>query len=202
MSLYYPFFKRALDIVFSFSALVALSPIFVIISLLITVKDKGPPFFFQERIGKGFTPFRLIKFRTMSTEKQPAGNGFDPGNIQRVTRVGAFLRRTKLDELPELFNLLRNDMSIVGPRPEVRKYVEAFPDPFLPVLSVKPGLSDEASIKYRSEEALLAAQPNPDRFYREIILPDKLQLAGNYVKNITFKKDLTIVIKTVQALFE
>jgi lipopolysaccharide/colanic/teichoic acid biosynthesis glycosyltransferase len=161
----------------------------------------GPVFFKQERVGRGIQPFRLIKFRTMTCRPPGTDAQFDPGDPCRVTTIGAILRKTKLDELPELLNLLRGDMSIVGPRPEVPKYVRLFADDYRKILTVRPGLSDHASIKYRSEEEILAAQANPEAWYCDGFLPDKLDIARNYIRRITFSGDVAVVWGTVKSVF-
>jgi lipopolysaccharide/colanic/teichoic acid biosynthesis glycosyltransferase len=125
---------------------------------------------------------------------------FEPGDDSRVTRVGSFLRRFKLDELPELFNVLNGDMSIVGPRPEVEKYVLAYRKDFQTALKIRPGLSDLASIKYHDEEAILARQQDPERYYLHVILPDKLRLAKRYLKDLSFKTDMHIIKDTIKSV--
>jgi lipopolysaccharide/colanic/teichoic acid biosynthesis glycosyltransferase len=126
---------------------------------------------------------------------------FEPGDSSRITRVGSFLRKTKLDELPELFNVVNSDMSIVGPRPEVEKYVQVYTKDFEAVLKVSPGLSDFASIKYRDEESILSKQADPEKYYIETILPDKLSLAKQYAQQISFKTDMRIMRETIQSIF-
>jgi lipopolysaccharide/colanic/teichoic acid biosynthesis glycosyltransferase len=184
---YFPALKRSLDILLSSLALIFLSPLFYLISIFIKSNSKGPVFFSQKRIGQDFKPFNLTKFRSMTVAENPRVWEFEPGGKSRVTRVGAFLRKFKFDELPELFNVLNGDMSIVGPRPEVEKYVLAYPEDFESTLRVRPGLSDFASIRYHDEEAILASQKDPEKYYREVILPDKLDLAKQYIKEISFK---------------
>jgi lipopolysaccharide/colanic/teichoic acid biosynthesis glycosyltransferase len=125
---------------------------------------------------------------------------FDPGDSRRITRVGWILRKTKLDELPELFNVLNGEMSIVGPRPEVEKYVNSYSEDFKTILKVRPGLSDYASIKYRDEEAIFARQSDPEHYYVHVILPDKLRLAKRYIKNISFSTDLHIIKDTLKSV--
>jgi len=147
-------------------------------------------------------PFRLIKFRSMTWKKNAYRGRFDPGNNCRVTKVGKLLRSTKVDELPELFNVLKGEMSIVGPRPEVARYVEAYPEGFKEILHIRPGLSDFASMKYRDEEAILSGQDEPETYYRKVILPDKLQLAKQYIKTISFKSDLSIIGNTLKSILK
>jgi lipopolysaccharide/colanic/teichoic acid biosynthesis glycosyltransferase len=197
---YNPAVKRFLDIFLSLAAIAVFSPLMVLVSLLVHAVDKGPVFFYQERIGQGFRPFRLIKFRTMSVRKPTESGEFEAGNTRRVTRIGRLLRVAKIDELPELFNILKGEMAVVGPRPEVRPYVALYPEAFRAVLTVRPGLSDFASIKYRNEEALLAAQPDPEGYYQQVVLPDKLALARDYVQTVSFKNDLKIIASTIKSV--
>jgi lipopolysaccharide/colanic/teichoic acid biosynthesis glycosyltransferase len=198
---YYPCIKRALDILLAVAALFWLLPLLGVIALLVKMDSDGPVFFKQERVGRGMQPFPLIKFRTMTSRPPGPDTQFDPGDACRVTTIGAILRKTKLDELPELLNVLKGDMSIVGPRPEVPKYTRLFADDFRKILTVRPGLSDHASIKYRSEEEMLAAQANPEAWYCDFILPDKLDIARKYTRRITFRGDVAVVWETVKSLF-
>lgn len=199
---YNPHIKRTLDILFSFLSLLFISPLLVLLCILICLESRGGPFFFQKRIGKGFVPFRLIKFRSMRSDRAAQKKQFEPGDKRRVTRLGEFLRNTKLDELPELFNVLFGDMSIVGPRPEVEKYVRVYPESSRIILKVRPGLSDFASIKYRNEEELLSRAADPERCYLEDILPEKLGLAKHYVKRVSLKTDTAIIAKTIKTIFQ
>ena len=197
---YNPRIKRLADLVLSTTALLLLSPLLVIIALLIILDSKGSPFFIQERVGKGMVPFRLIKFRSMTHQFSREKDDFGPGDKSRVTKVGKFLRKMKLDELPELLNVLKGDMSIVGPRPEVKKYVRFYREDYEEILRVRPGLSDLASIKYRNEEKILALRSNPEDYYVHEILPDKLRLAKQYLGSVTFRTDLWIVKETLKSL--
>jgi lipopolysaccharide/colanic/teichoic acid biosynthesis glycosyltransferase len=198
---YNPYIKRFLDIILSLFAMAFFIPLFAITYILIRSESEGSPFFIQERIGRGMKPFRLIKFRSMRI-KTVSGNQFEPGHICRITRFGKILRKTKIDELPELINIFKGDMSIVGPRPEVSQYVQIYPYDFREILKVRPGLSDYASIKYRNEEEILAYQSDPDEYYRRVILPDKLNLAKYYIKNISFQTDRHIIITTIRSIFK
>jgi len=200
MIAYHPHIKRFLDILFSLAAIVFFLPLFVITYILIRSESEGSPFFIQERIGKNMMPFYLVKFRSMRV-KSISDNQFEPGQNCRITRVGKILRKTKIDELPELINIFKGDMSIAGPRPEVLQYVRIYPYDFREILKVRPGLSDYASIKYRNEEELLACQSDPDEYYRYVILPDKLNLAKDYIKNISFQTDWYVIIATIKSLF-
>jgi lipopolysaccharide/colanic/teichoic acid biosynthesis glycosyltransferase len=197
---YNPRGKRLGDFVLSVIALLLLSPLFVLIAVLIRIDSKGSPFFIQERVGKGMVPFRLIKFRSMTHQISQQREDFGPGDRSRVTKVGKFLREMKLDELPEILNVLKGDMSIVGPRPEVKKYVQFYRDDYEKILRVRPGLSDFASIKYRNEEEILAVRSNPEDYYLHEILPDKLRLAKQYLGNVTFRTDLWVVKETLKSL--
>jgi len=195
---YYPTIKRLLDILLSLAALSILSPLFCFTILFIKLDSNGPAFFRQQRIGKDFRPFSLIKFRSMV--HNPQKSQFNPGDESRVTRIGRFIRKTKLDELPELLNVLRGNMSIIGPRPEVEKYVRAYPEDFKVILKIRPGLSDYASIKYRDEETILASQHDPEQYYLQVILPDKLRLAKRYVEETSFNTDLHIIKDTLKSI--
>ena len=197
---YYPAFKKLLDIFLSVTALLILSPLFYLIIIFIKLDSTGPVFFKQKRIGQHFKPFQLIKFRSMSISRNKRKKEFEPGNTDRVTRVGIFLRKTKLDELPEVLNVLNLDMSIVGPRPEVEKYVWANTENFSEILKIRPGLSDFASIKYRDEESILAGQTEPEEHYVNVILPDKLRLARRYAEEISFSTDLRIIRDTLKSI--
>jgi lipopolysaccharide/colanic/teichoic acid biosynthesis glycosyltransferase len=188
--------KRALDAVVSLFGLVLASPFLLAAAIAVKADSRGPLLFRQQRMGRHFRPFWIYKFRTMVVDAERQGQltaGADP----RVTRVGRWLRQAKVDELPQLFNVLRGDMSLVGPRPEVPKYVELFRDEYRVVLSVRPGLTDPASIKYRDEAALLAGSPDPERQYVEQILPDKLALASDYIRRATVLTDLGVLFRTV-----
>jgi lipopolysaccharide/colanic/teichoic acid biosynthesis glycosyltransferase len=199
---YNPHIKRSLDFLLSFAALLCFSPLFLLLCGLICFESQGGAFFFQRRIGKDLVSFRLIKFRSMRTAKAAQGRQFEPGNSGRVTRLGKLLRSTKLDELPELFNVLFGEMSLVGPRPEVEKYVQVRPVEFEVVLRVRPGLSDYASIKFRSEEKILAKVEDPEKCYLEEILPEKLRLAEEYIKRISLRTDINIIANTIKTIFQ
>jgi lipopolysaccharide/colanic/teichoic acid biosynthesis glycosyltransferase len=194
--------KRFFDIVISFTTLVLLIPLMVVVATIIKFNSEGPVFFKQERIGKGFRPFWIYKFRTM--KQTPVGHGFQVtvGNDPRITRVGWFLRQTKIDELPQLINILRGEMSFVGPRPEVPQYVQLYKQDYQEILTVRPGLTDLASLKYRDEAALLARATNPEEEYTTRVLPDKIELAKDYLRQASLLFDLKIIFKTLFKLFE
>ncbi|MEZ6120106.1 MAG: sugar transferase [Pirellulaceae bacterium] len=157
----------------------------------------GNGFFRQERMGKGFRPFSILKFRTMFANTPCGGLQVTPSGDGRITRIGRILRTFKIDELPQLINVLTGEMSLVGPRPEVLRYVQLFPDDFRQILAARPGITDLASIKYRNEAAALAAASDPEQEYVRRILPDKIQLAKEYVNASSLKLDAYLVAKTL-----
>ena len=177
--------------------LVILFPILLLIALCVVIDSGFPVFFVQKRVGKGGKLFSMFKFRTMSVLKEAKQGSFDAGKSNRVTRIGKILRKTKLDELPQLLNVFIGNMSFVGPRPEVKKWVDAYPERWAVVLSVNPGITDNASIEFRNEEEILAAAENPEIAYRDEILPRKLSLYEEYVHNNSFFGDIGILFKTV-----
>lgn len=187
--------KRSFDILSSLIGLILLIPIFIVVSILIKIDSKGPVFFSQERMGKDFKPFRIFKFRTMVQTN--SGPLITTANDLRITRIGKYLRRYKIDELPQLFNVLKGDMSLVGPRPEVKRYVDLFESDYRNILTVRPGITDPASLRYSNEEAILASSPVYERAYIEKILPDKIRLSLEYVNNHNIFKDVTIIFKTI-----
>jgi len=177
-----------------------LTPLFYLVMVFIKLESGGPVFFKQKRVGRNLNKFLLIKFRSMTIDKDCEKKQFEPGSRGRVTKFGSFLRKSKIDELPELFNIVRGDMSLVGPRPEVGKYVQLYPDHFKSILKLRPGLSDYASLKYRNEEELLSRQADPELFYIQRILPDKLRLAKMYAQDVDFQSDITIISETMKCL--
>lgn len=192
--------KRAFDAAVAVCACVILAPLLGVIALSVWGGDSRPVLFRQRRIGMQRREFTLVKFRTMSVRAGAENGRFDAGSRDRVTGIGRFLRRTKLDELPQLWNVLRGDMSLVGPRPEVRRWVEAYPDRWAVVLQVRPGITDPASIQFRNEEEILAQSADPERTYRDEILPRKLGLYEAYVRSHTFLGDLRIIWQTLIAV--
>ncbi len=194
--------KRAFDIVISFASLVLLLPLMALAAVLIKLDSPGSVLFKQERIGRGFRPFLIYKFRTMAADSPARGSSITFGRDPRITRVGWFLRKSKIDELPQLFNILKGEMAIVGPRPEVRQYVELFRCDYEEILKVRPGLTDLASLKYRDEAMLLAAAKNPEDEYRTRVLPDKIRLAKDYLERSSFLFDLGLILRTLFKLFE
>ena len=192
--------KRALDIVLSAAGLLLLLPVFAAVALGLRREGAGPVLFRQVRVGRDFRPFRILKFRTMVPGADRMGPGITPGRDPRVTRFGAFLRWTKLDELPQLWNVLRGEMSLVGPRPELPQYASMFEDDYREILKVRPGITDLASLTYRDEAGRLDRESDPERAYIESILPDKIRLARTYVSRASFAYDLRIIGETVLLL--
>jgi lipopolysaccharide/colanic/teichoic acid biosynthesis glycosyltransferase len=192
--------KRIFDVLASSIALILLSPILIIISFWIVLDSDGGIFYKQERIGKNQKPFWLYKFRSMRPNSDQLGQ-ITIGKDNRITKVGHFIRKYKLDELPQLLNILKGDMSIVGPRPEVKKYVDLYNAEQLKVLSVKPGLSDYASIEYFDEQEILGQAENPDKEYIEKVMPAKLELNLKYIKEKSLLTDLKIIYNTLKKIF-
>lgn len=193
--------KRAFDYLVAAIGLVLLFPVFAVVSILIKVDSSGPVFFRQERIGKGFRPFLIYKFRTMVEDAARRGTAITVGADPRITRVGRFLRQTKIDELPQLVNILMGEMSLVGPRPEVAHYVEMFREDYEEILQVRPGITDLASLKYQSESEWLSRFDNPEREYVTHVLPEKIKLAKEYVQRTSMIVDIVLILKTVPKLF-
>lgn len=189
--------KRLFDATLSCLGMLLLSPILLVVAGRISISDGSPVFFRQIRVGRKGRDFVLIKFRTMKNLPEEIEGSFDAGNNSRVTPVGAFLRKTKLDELPQLWNVLKGDMSLVGPRPEVRKWVDVYPARWAKVLMVRPGITDPASIYYRNEEELLSMTEDPEAHYRDHVLPLKLDLYEEYVRTRTFCGDICLIFKTI-----
>ncbi|MDO5518753.1 MAG: sugar transferase [Clostridium sp.] len=189
--------KRLFDILASGIGIIILSPVLIIIALRIKTGSDGPVFFKQVRVGKGGEEFKILKFRTMVVDAEKLGRQITVGADSRITKVGAFLRKYKLDELPQLFNVFKGDMSLVGPRPEVPRYVNMYNDEQRKVLDVKPGITDLASIRYRDENELLGQAENPDEFYINTIMPDKLALNVEYINKSNLFLDIYIIIKTI-----
>lgn len=192
--------KRAMDIVVSAAALCVLWPVLLLIALAIVVDDPGPVFYRQVRVGRGGKPFRIFKFRTMVVDADKKGLSITVGRDSRITRVGAFLRKTKLDELAQLLNVLMGQMSFVGPRPEVPRYVELYTPYQRQVLLVRPGITDYASIAYRNENDLLAGAKDPERMYIETVMPDKIELNMKYLREISPLADVRLILKTIIAV--
>ena len=192
--------KRIFDILFSLLLLLLLLPLLLILSFLVGLSTPGGVFFRQVRVGMNGTEFRLAKFRTMRLGSEASGQITIGSHDPRITPVGTFLRRTKLDELPQLFNVLVGDMSIVGPRPEVPRYVALYTAEQRTVLSVRPGITGASSLVYFRESELLATSPDPQRAYVDEVIPAKLALEVAYVRNRSFFGDMRIITRTIVRL--
>lgn len=189
--------KRIFDFVCSGIGLIILSPVLIVIAIMIKRGSDGPVFFKQIRVGKDGENFEILKFRTMVVDAEKLGRQITVGNDNRITKVGGFLRKYKLDELPQLINVFKGDMSLVGPRPEVPRYVELYTEEQRKVLNVKPGITDLASLKYKDENELLGKAENPDECYINTIMPDKLALNLEYINKSNVFYDIYIIITTI-----
>ncbi len=192
--------KRAFDILASAVGLILLSPLFLVIALWIKCDSRGPVFYRQTRVGRGNVDFRLFKFRSMFVDSDKKGLLTVGGHDSRVTKSGYFIRKFKIDELPQLINVLIGDMSFVGPRPEVRRYVNLYTKEQLHVLDVRPGITDSASVKYRNENDLLAKAENPEEYYVKVIMQDKLAINLDYVANHSLLSDISLIFSTFVAI--
>ena len=193
--------KRFFDIIFSFFGLIVLSPFLLLISVLIALGSRGGVFFIQKRVGRNNKDFRLVKFRTMRAHSEHKGLFTIGQRDPRVTRLGYFLRKYKIDEFPQLINVLKGDMSIVGPRPEVRKYVELYTPEQSLVLTVRPGITGLASLEYVHENKILGESDNPEETYLKEMMPRKLELNLEYVKSASFRTDIRLILKTFRKVF-
>lgn len=191
------FIKRIFDILASGIGIIILSPILVIMAIVITLDSEGEILFKQKRVGKDEKCFNIFKFRTMVTNAESLGKQITVGKDSRITKVGAFLRKYKLDELPQLFNVFLGDMSLVGPRPEVPRYVALYTEKQKEVLKVKPGITDLASLKYSDENDVLADIEDPERYYINVIMQDKLKLNLEYIEKSNIFLDISIIFKTI-----
>jgi lipopolysaccharide/colanic/teichoic acid biosynthesis glycosyltransferase len=189
--------KRFFDIVVSAVGITLLLPFLAAIAAAVKLTSPGPVFFRQERMGRGGLPFFILKFRSMVQDAPKLGGPITVGDDPRITRIGRLLRNTKLDELPQLFNVLKGDMSLVGPRPEVRKYVEMFLRDYEEILRARPGITDLASIRYRDESRVLAAAADPEKEYVRRVLPEKIRLAREYVERQSLWLDVAIIFGTL-----
>lgn len=188
--------KRLFDIIASGLGLIILSPLFLILAIWIKLDSKGPIFYRQIRVGKNNRDFRIYKFRSMRVGSDKGSLVTIGGHDPRITRSGFYIRKYKLDELPQLINVFIGDMSLVGPRPEVRHYVDYWTPEQMHVLDVRPGITDPASIKYRNENELMEQAADPERFYIEVIMQEKLKLYLDYVRTRSFFKDILLILKT------
>jgi lipopolysaccharide/colanic/teichoic acid biosynthesis glycosyltransferase len=192
--------KRLFDAFFAGCGLIVLSPVLLILALLVKTGDGGPVFFRQQRVGQGGRLFWIIKFRSMILNAELWGLSVTKDGDPRITPVGCFMRRTKLDELPQLWNVLRGDMSLVGPRPEVPRYVAAYTEAQRRVLSLKPGITDLATLAFRNEEALLRAAPDTEKFYQDFCVPRKIELNLAYAETANVWNDARIILQTLGML--
>ena len=194
--------KRSMDLLLSLLGLLVLAPLLLLVACWIKLDSRGPVFFRQERVGRFGVPFRIHKFRTMKDGASIDGPSITVGADARITRAGRWLRQSKLDELPQLIDVLQGRMSIVGPRPEVPRYVALYPaDLRAKVLSVRPGITDPASIAYRDESRLLAAAADPEREYVQVVMPAKLEHAAGYIDQSSLWGDLRLIGATLRALW-
>lgn len=193
--------KRAFDFTFALIGFTLSSPFFLLIFLLIKIDSAGPGFFLQERIGRHGKVFRLFKFRTMHVNADRLQAITVGARDPRITRVGYYLRKFKVDELPQLINVLKGDMSLVGPRPELKKFVDLYNTEQRQVLSVRPGITDPASIKFRNENELLEGKDNPIQYYTEVIMPQKLEMNLDYIRKKSVRYDVKLIFSTIFSIF-
>lgn len=189
--------KRGFDFFWASLGLLILWPVFAMVALLIKLEDGGSVFFRQERVGRGHVPFRIWKFRTMRVGADRLGPAITVGADPRITRTGRWLRASKMDELPQLINVWIGEMSLVGPRPEVQKYVDIYTEDHLRVLDLRPGITDPASIKYRDESALLAKAEHPEDLYIREIVPEKIRINLAYAEGANLWSDLRVILATL-----
>jgi len=194
--------KRIFDILFSIIGIIILSPLFFIVSIFIKIETNGPVFYKGIRIGKDEKLFKIYKFRTMIVRADKIGPSSTTEDDSRLTKVGKFIRKYKLDEFPQFINVLKGEMSFVGPRPQVPWAVKLYNKEEKRLLSVKPGITDYASIKFPDEEKILKGSKNPDSDYMKKIHPEKMRLGLEYVKNHSFFTDLKIILKTIRIIFK
>lgn len=192
----YFFIKRVFDLFISLISMIFLIPLFCLVALCIKTTSNGPVFFSQYRVGKDGKLFKIFKFRTMIVNAEKQGIQLTSNNDTRVTYIGSFLRKSKIDELPQLFNVLKGDMSIVGPRPVVLRFVSLYNKKQKEILKVKPGLTDPASIQYINEQAILANVQDPEKFYIEELMDKKIQLSRQYINNMSLRSDIVLIFKT------
>ena len=193
--------KRLFDIVSSGIGLLCLAPVFVVMAIWIKLDSRGPVFYRQTRVGRYGRDFRIFKFRSMRVGSDKGRQITVGERAPRITRSGYFIRRYKIDELPQLINVFLGDMSIVGPRPEVRKYVDLYSEEQRKVFQVRPGITDLASIKYRNENELLSQVDDPDTYYIDVIMPDKLAINLEYIRHQSFMGDIKIIFNTLFKIF-
>lgn len=191
------FIKRVFDFFAALIGIIVISPILIVVSIAIKLDSPGNIMFLQKRVGRDEKEFYIYKFRTMVTDAEKLGKQITVGKDSRITKVGAFLRKYKIDELPQLFNVLKGDMSLVGPRPEVPKYVALYSEEQKKVLSVRPGITDLASLRYSDENEILGKVDNPEEYYINVIMKDKLNLNLEYIEKSNLFFDISLIIKTI-----
>lgn len=192
--------RRAFNIVSSAAGLLVLSPVMLAVAVAIRLDSQGPVFFRQVRVGRGGEPFEIVKFRSMTVDAPQRGGQLSIGADPRITRVGRVIRAWKLDELPQLLNVVKGDMDLVGPRPEVPRYVALYSPEQRRVLDVRPGITDPASVAFRDESDLMGEQEDPERYYIEVIMPRKLELNLAYLAGRTLLSDVRVILGTLAAL--
>ena len=198
--MYLRFGKRLFDIVATILGGLLLIPIILPIAVWIKISSKGPLFYIQKRVGKDFLEFDLYKFRSMVVDADKVGPSVTSGDDPRITKVGAIIRKTKIDELPQLLNVLKGDMSLVGPRPEVMKFVEQKRDEYKKVLSVKPGITDTAAIEFRDEETIMEQYEDKEKAYIDFVLPKKIELYYKYIDNVSLIGDIKLILRTLKVI--
>jgi len=196
----YAVFKRTFDILFCLLGLILLFPLLLVCAYLIKNEDKGPVFYRGIRIGRGGKPFNIFKFRTMVVDAEKVGGSSTADDDPRITKIGKLIRKYKLDELPQIINVLKGEMSLVGPRPEVKHYIDMFTEEEKAILSVRPGITDWASLWNSDEGAVLAGSPDPEKTYMEKIRPEKIRLQLKYVKERSFFVDVKIIFMTLKTI--
>lgn len=198
--IYSSIFKRVFDLLASFFGLIILFPLLIFIIIWIKLSSKGPLFYTQRRVGINFKEFNMYKFRSMVVDADDKGPSVTSGDDFRITKVGKFLRKTKIDELPQLLNVLKGDMSIVGPRPEVMKFVMEKKEKYRKILSIRPGITDNAAIAFRDEESILEKYEDKEKGYIEFILPQKIEFYNQYIDNISFINDIKLILRTLKVI--
>ncbi|ABG83056.1 sugar transferase [Clostridium perfringens] len=193
--------KRTFDLFFSLIGIIITIPIFILVSIMIKLTSKGPIIFKQERVGKNKKIFYIYKLRTMTDcDVKASDRQVTVINDQRITRIGRILRKYKIDELPQLYNVLKGDMSFVGPRPEVKKYVKFYEEEYDEILKIKPGITDLASIEYIDENTIISKYSDPEKVYIEEVLPKKLMLNKRYIEEMSIKNDILLILKTIKKI--
>ena len=199
-SFYSLYGKRFFDIIATIFGGFILFPILFVIIIWIKLSSKGPLFYIQKRVGKDFKEFNLYKFRSMIVDADKAGPSVTSGDDPRITKVGRIIRKTKIDELPQLINVIKGDMSLVGPRPEVMKFVNKKKDEYRSILTIKPGITDNAAIEFRDEETIMEQYVDKEKAYIDIVLPEKIKLYNKYIENMSFISDLKLILKTLKVI--